>query len=182
MLRERLRQRSWQAAAVAYYFLHAPQADSNSQNEAYQWCSSCRDLFDSFVAQLERTRQAAVGALQHAWAPYSHFPVGAALLAADGTIWAGCNVECSSYGLTLCAERVALGHAVVNGRKEFVLLSLVAETEHPISPCGGCRQLLHDFSPQLLVVSEGIHHRHPALWWLDQLLPEPFSGRDIWKR
>ncbi len=181
MPRHLLHEPTWHAAAVAYYLLHTS-AEPSVQEEARQWCEKHRLLYDSFIAQVEEAHRAASVALHHAWAPYSRFPVGAALLSSDGALWHGCNVECSSFGLTLCAERVALGHAVTNGRREFVLLALVTDTEAPISPCGACRQLLHDFAPHLLISAEGARRQQRTLWWLEELLPEPFCGKHIWKR
>ncbi len=88
----------------------------------------------------------------HAHAPYSSFLVGAALEAEDGTVFMGCNVECSSFGGTICAERTALVSAVAQGVKRFSRLAIVTDTEQPTTPCGICRQLLHDFSPQMTVI------------------------------
>jgi cytidine deaminase len=172
----------WNAASAAYYVLHTDRASTPSRDEALRWREAHPHLYDQFLTLTEEAYRAASAARHHAWAPYSRFPVGAALLATDGSIWNGCNVECSSYGLTLCAERVALGHAVTNGRRSFVVLVLVTDTEAPISPCGACRQLLHDFSPGLLIVAEGTRSNRRALWWLAELLPAPFSGKDIWQR
>lgn len=80
-----------------------------------------------------------------AHAPYSNFYVGAALLVADGRIFTGCNIENLSYGLTICAERVAIGSALAAGAREFLALAVVADTSEPISPCGACRQVMAEF-------------------------------------
>ena len=110
-----------------------------------------------------------------AYAPYSGFAVGAALLAEDGRIFTGCNVENLSYGLTNCAERVALQTAVAAGCRSFVKVAIVAETRAAISPCGACRQVLAEFSPDLLVLSEGAD-RAPERWRLSELLPRAGTG------
>jgi cytidine deaminase len=93
-------------------------------------------------AEIARTR---------AYAPYSRFPVGAALLTASGRVYLGCNVENASFGLTLCAERNAVFKAVSDGEREFVAIAITAGERKPSSPCGACRQVLHEFAPDLSV-------------------------------
>ena len=88
---------------------------------------------------------AAAAARLAAYAPYSHFQVGAALLAKDGRIFTGCNVENLSYGLTICAERNAIFSAVAAGVREFEAIAIVADTREPVSPCGACRQVMAEF-------------------------------------
>ena len=88
---------------------------------------------------------AATAARLAAYAPYSHFQVGAALLAKDGRIFTGCNVENLSYGLTICAERNAIFSAVAAGVREFEAIAIVADTREPVSPCGACRQVMAEF-------------------------------------
>ena len=103
---------------------------------------------------------AAQAARRNAYAPYSHFTVGAALLAQDGTIYTGCNVENASYGLSICAERNAVFHAVASGTRDF--LAVAVATENGVTPCGACRQVLAEFNPQmtvLLVDAAGQHTR-----------------------
>jgi len=111
-----------------------------------------------------------------AYAPYSKFAVGAALLAADGRLFTGCNVENASYGLAMCAERVALFKAVSEGARAFVRLAIVADTEALISPCGACRQVLWEFAPDALIIAANLKGQVRA-WPLRELLPEPFDGR-----
>lgn len=116
---------------------------------------------------------AAWEARNSAYAPYSNFAVGAALLAADGRIFVGCNVENISYGLTNCAERVAIGAAVAAGVREFVAVAVVADTAVPISPCGACRQVLAEFHvPRVMLAnrSQRLEFR------LEDLLPRASSG------
>ena len=91
-------------------------------------------------------------AMKNAYAPYSGFRVGAALLACDEKIYQGCNVECASYGATICAERTALVSAIVKGQRDFIALAICADTEDFCTPCGICRQLLFEFSPEMPVL------------------------------
>ncbi len=110
---------------------------------------------------------------KHAYAPYSRFAVGAALWAADGRIFVGCNVENLSYGLSNCAERVALGAAVAAGAREFIAIAVVADTRVPISPCGACRQVLAEFGVPLVVVA---NLGGQLEFQLDALLPRSSAG------
>ena len=122
-----------------------------------------------------RLIELASAARKHAHAPYSRFPVGAALLCADGTVFAGCNVENLSFGLTMCAERVALGAAVAAGHGDFEKIAVVADTDEAISPCGACRQVLAEFRPGLEIVSANLHGL-VRIFSLADLLPRPSTG------
>ena len=124
---------------------------------------------------LERAREAR----ELAYAPYSDFPVGAALEAEDGLIHVGCNVENASYPLGVCAERNAVTAAVVAGRRRFRTLALSLSGSDPSPPCGGCCQVLAEFAPDLRVISEGVSGSRVE-WSLSDLLPEPFlsQGRE----
>jgi cytidine deaminase len=96
--------------------------------------------------QMESLFQRARAAAAAAYAPYSHFRVGAALLAEDGTVYSGCNVENRSFGLTICAERNALCQGVAKGRRAFIALAIVTpDSKEPVGPCGACRQVLSEF-------------------------------------
>jgi cytidine deaminase len=90
-------------------------------------------------------------ARRRAYAPYSAFPVGAALRLRDGRIVHGCNVENASYGLTICAERNAMWKAVSEGERDFTAMAITAREGHGAPPCGACRQVLHEFAPNLIV-------------------------------
>jgi concentrative nucleoside transporter, CNT family len=121
---------------------------------------------------LEAARQAR----QHAHAPFSGFKVGAALEAADGRVITGCNIENATYGLTVCAERVAVFKAVSEGHRHFTRVAVVADTAEPTPPCGACRQILWEFGGDLEVIlgnlaAETARHR------LRDLLPHPFDAR-----
>ena len=95
--------------------------------------------------------------LERSYVPYSHFPVGAALECADGTVFTGCNVENAAFGSTICAERTALVKAVSEGhRDDFTRIAVVGNSTEPCWPCGACRQMLYEFAPQLeLLVARG---------------------------
>ena len=112
-------------------------------------------------------------ARENSYAPYSQFPVGAALLAASGEVFGGCNVENASFGLTICAERVAAATAVAAGAREFLGLAIVADTRDPVLPCGACRQFLAEFSSQLQIWCCG-RDGSGRLMALGDLLPSPF--------
>jgi len=117
---------------------------------------------------------AARAAREHARARYSGFKVGAALECADGTIVTGCNIENATYGLTVCAERVALLKALSEGRDQFVRIAVVADTVAPTPPCGPCRQLLWEYCGDIEVVMANLE-RETARHQLATLLPMPFD-------
>lgn len=94
----------------------------------------------------------ALGMLETAYVPYSHFAVGAALECADGTVYTGCNVENAAYGACICAERTALVKAVSEGKRAFTRLAVAARSSDFCTPCGICRQMLYEFAPDLTVL------------------------------
>ena len=117
----------------------------------------------------------AQAAAQNAYAPYSHFHVGAALATEDGEIFVGVNVENASYGLTICAERVALATAVATGARSFRAIALFSpDAQHPLYPCGACLQVLAEFADDLAIASAGADHQ-PIHTTLRELLPVAFS-------
>lgn len=115
--------------------------------------------------------------LEHSYVPYSKFPVGAALLCADGTVFTGCNVENSAFGSTICAERTALVKAVSEGhRDDFVALAVVGNSADYCWPCGACRQMLYEFAPGLRLLVANREHDYVTLS-LDELLPHGFGPK-----
>jgi len=114
-------------------------------------------------------------AREAAYAPYSKFAVGAALLSASGQVFLGCNVENVSYGLTMCAERVAVFSAVAAGVCDFVGLAVVADGPEPVTPCGACRQVLYEFAPDLRVIIANLHGQQ-KMFHLRELLPAAFDS------
>lgn len=117
---------------------------------------------------------AAQRARANAYAPYSTFRVGCALLASSGRVYTGCNVENASFGMTICAERVALGAAITAGERSFESLLLVSDARDPVAPCGACRQVLAELAPTAQVTSVGDDGRVQS-WRVDELLPDRFE-------
>lgn len=122
--------------------------------------------------------EAARAARAQAWAPFSRFLVGAAVRHKDGRLFTGCNVENASYGLTICAERVAIFKAISEGARpdEFTAVCVVADTADPTPPCGACRQILWEFCGDVPVVLATPHDVTRVLT-MGALLPHPFDAR-----
>ena len=120
--------------------------------------------------------RAARGARRNAQAGYSAFKVGAALETADGTIITGCNIENATYGLSMCAERVALFKALSEGHRQFRRIAIVADTDSPTPPCGACRQLLWEYGGDLEVILANLRST-AGRFQLQDLMPLPFDGR-----
>ena len=131
-----------------------------------------KDVVDGLVA-------AAREAKERAYAPYSDFHVGAALLA-GGNVYLGANIENASYPLSVCAERNAVAAAVIAGDRSLEVIAVVADEEEPTPPCGGCRQVLNEFGPDMLVVCEGVSGKR-AEWRLTELLPQAFGPSNLLK-
>ena len=121
---------------------------------------------------LESLIQRAAEARSLAYAPYSGFRVGAALLTEDGAVYTGSNVENASFSLTTCAERVAVFAAVHAGERRFSAVAISTDGQSPVAPCGACRQVLAEFAPGIRVISEAAGERRE--WMLSELLPDPF--------
>src|SRR5256886_14627462 len=116
---------------------------------------------------------------KNAYCPYSKFRVGAALEAADGRVFVGANVESASYGLTICAERMAIGAAVADGARGFSRIVVATDVDPPASPCGACRQLLAEFGLDLQVIAVG--PKTERRWVLRDLLADAFAEATLTK-
>jgi cytidine deaminase len=114
---------------------------------------------------------------RNAYCPYSEFRVGAALEAADGRVFVGTNVESASYGLTICAERMAIGAAVAAGARGFRRIVVATDVDPAASPCGACRQLLAEFGLDLEVIAVGPETERR--WTLRELLPDAFAKASL---
>jgi len=126
---------------------------------------------------LDKVLQAARDVQYRAYAPYSEFKVGAAIEAPNGEIFVGVNVENASYGLTICAERMAVGAAVAAGVTNFRRVVVVTDASPPSAPCGACRQVLSEFGTDLVV--EAVGPVGTRRWKLAELLPDSFGPRDL---
>ena len=120
---------------------------------------------------IEKARKAR----EFAYAPYSGVQVGAALLAKDGKIFTGCNVEVSNYSATVCAERTAVVKAVSQGVTEFIAVAVIADREAPCSPCGQCRQTLNQFAPEMEVIMATTQSDEVEIMSISELLPRAFK-------
>jgi cytidine deaminase len=120
----------------------------------------------------------ASAARERAYCPYSGFAVGAAALTASGRVFPGCNVENAAYPATICAERAALLGAYAAGEREIVALAVVADTLAPVSPCGTCRQVIHELAPRCTVVLANTRG-DVRLTTPQELLPGGFTGEDL---
>ncbi|MBP1914815.1 cytidine deaminase [Lederbergia galactosidilytica] len=122
---------------------------------------------------------AASKAREKAYVPYSRFAVGAAVLTKDGKIFAGCNIENASYGMTNCAERTAIFKAISEGETEFTKLLVIADTARPVPPCGACRQVLAEFCPRDMTVILTNLNGDQKQTTVEELLPFAFTAEDI---
>jgi|ERR1700677_129117 len=129
-------------------------------------------------AVFAKLRTVATQAARRAYCPYSHFPVGAAILTADGKIYSGCNVENASYGLTICAERNAIFQAVANSSKQIAAVMVYTPTANPSAPCGACRQVINEFGAEAEVycVCDGGKELHVST---RELLKHAFGPQNL---
>jgi cytidine deaminase len=137
--------------------------------------------FHAMGIREKRLVRAARSAQRHAHAPYSKFRVGAALLARSGKVYTGCNIESSSFGLTICAERTALFKAISEGEHEFTAIAIAAGNRGETPPCGACRQVLLDLAGNIDVILPGTGSR-PSILKLKELLPRAFSQKNLAKK
>jgi cytidine deaminase len=119
-------------------------------------------------------------ARSNAYSPYSGVKIGAAVLTRDGSIYAGCNIENSSYGLSNCAERTAIFKAISEGRRELVSMSIVGDSEDFTRPCGACRQVMVQFNPRLRIIRVGLDG-YRSETTAEKLLPEAFNPSSLAK-
>ena len=133
--------------------------------------SAARDRIDELLA----AASAAMG--RGSYAPYSNFNVGAAVLA-EGDVFPGANIENASYPLSVCAERNAVAAAVNAGKRSIEAVAVVTRADEPTPPCGGCRQVLNEFGPRMLVVIETVGGAR-AEWTLPEILPHAFGPADL---
>ena len=124
----------------------------------------------------QKLLEAARAVRLNAHAAFSNFKVGAALLTDEGDIITGCNIENATYGLTICAERVAVFKALSEGHRTFTRIAVVADTQEPTPPCGACRQILWEFGGDLEVILGNLEEEK-ARFQLKELLPYPFDQR-----
>ncbi len=124
--------------------------------------------------ELQILLNAAIAARQQAYSPYSHFSVGAAVLLSDQSLVVGANVENASFGLTICAERVALSSAIAQGKRHIRAIAVVADTASPIRPCGACRQVFQELAPDAIVLLANLAGQIEVTT-TQALLPQTFS-------
>ncbi len=126
-----------------------------------------REKIQELIALAQKARE-------KAYAPYSKYPVGAAVLFDGGKIYTGCNIENASYGLANCGERTAIFKGVSEGEKEIMAIAISVQGDTPGTPCGACRQVIREFGPKALVISAAENGKYLS-WTLEELLPESFG-------
>ncbi len=126
----------------------------------------------------EKLIKVAEKARKRAYTPYSKFKVGAAILTSDGKIFTGCNIENASFGLTVCAERVAILKAISEGSSKFEAIAIVGDTDRPCSPCGACRQVISEFGKDIKIIMSNLEG-DIKIKKVRELLPEAFNKNDL---
>ncbi|HDK26873.1 MAG TPA: cytidine deaminase [Candidatus Atribacteria bacterium] len=126
----------------------------------------------------ERLFKEAKKAREKAYTPYSKFKVGAAVLTTDGKIFTGCNIENASFGLTVCAERVAILKAISEGSYKFEAMAIIGDTKRPCSPCGACRQVISEFGEDIKIAMSNLKG-DVKIKKISELLPEAFNKNDL---
>lgn len=157
---------------------HMKDEDKSVMRAEEEKVMAAMNLSESDLAS-EKLLKAAKEARKNAYAPYSGFKVGAAVLTKTGKIFTGCNIENASYGMTICAERCAIFSAVAAGEQELEALCLIADTEEPVSPCGACRQVMNEFGVKTVLMAD--KKDHLVTKTLEELLPEDFSRKTLAK-
>lgn len=127
--------------------------------------------YKKLITEAEKARK-------RAYAPYSKFKVGAAVLSADGKIFTGCNIENASFGLALCAERVAIFKAISEGSTKFKAIAIIGDTDKPCSPCGACRQVISEFGEDIPLIMANLKG-DVKIKKIKELLPEAFGKNDL---
>ena len=131
-------------------------------------------IYDRLITEARKARA-------HSHSPFSRFRVGSAVLTAGGKIFAGCNIENSSFGLTICAERTALFKAVSEGHRKFRAIAIATDDRTPVAPCGACRQVIMDLAGDIDVIMTG-KNGSTRVVRLSELFPYPFGPENLLKR
>jgi cytidine deaminase len=130
-----------------------------------------KEEYKKLISEAEKARK-------RAYTPYSKFQVGAAVLCADGKIFTGCNIENASFGLAICAERVAIFKAISEGSTKFEVIAVIADTDKPCSPCGACRQVISEFGEDIPLIMANLKG-DVKIKKIKELLPEAFGKDDL---
>ena len=130
-----------------------------------------KEKFEKLIREAEKARK-------EAYTPYSKFKVGAAILCADGKIFTGCNIENASFGMSVCAERVAIFKAVSEGSTKFEAIAVICDTGKPCSPCGACRQVISEFGEDILLIMSNLKG-DVKIKKIREFLPEAFGKKDL---
>ena len=133
--------------------------------------NTVKEKFKKLIKEAEKARK-------RAYTPYSKFKVGAAVLCDDGKIFTGCNIENASFGLALCAERVAIFKAVSEGSTKFEAIAVIGDTDKPCSPCGACRQVISEFDENIPLIMANLKG-DVKIKKIGDLLPEAFGKKDL---